>query len=226
MIFETRTSEGPTCSDAEHLSLYNAYLDQRRAYKKEFCRSVLAVCPRGKVLEVNSGWGYTGIDLVKDSPGLSLHILANSPKVATLARANAKREGVIEQTTINQGGNEQMPYDDEFFDIVISTNSLHCWPNPELVIKEMYRVLCGNGTLYINDLRRDADEHIAEYIIREMQEDRSQFGKYSFNKFIDSWRSSYTLEEFDNILSSVGLKNYQISEDGAMTFTTTITKNI
>lgn len=47
------------------------------------------------------------------------------------------------------GAGEKIPFDDSFFNIVIMDNVLDHVSEPDLVLKEIYRVLSRNGILYI-----------------------------------------------------------------------------
>lgn len=224
MLFPDRIPETEAMPSGSNASLYNDYLRARRGYKEDFCNLVVSKCARGNVLEVTSGWGYTGIDITKRSGQISLHILADNDEIARLAENNAHEEEIFSHVEITQGSKYSIPYPDNYFDAVVSTNVLHTWQSPERIIREMYRVARAGGHLFINDLRRDAEETIAEYMIREMKEDKTHFGQYSLSKFIQSWRAAYTIDEIRAMIENVGITWVEIEEDGAMTCTVIITK--
>ena len=46
---------------------------------------------------------------------------------------------------------EELPFDDHFFDFVISSNAFHHFSNPEKALTEAYRVLKSKGKVYILD---------------------------------------------------------------------------
>jgi ubiquinone/menaquinone biosynthesis C-methylase UbiE len=50
------------------------------------------------------------------------------------------------------GNAEQLAFEDEYFDTVSVSNSLHHFPNPRKVLKEMTRVLAPGGLLLISEL--------------------------------------------------------------------------
>lgn len=49
------------------------------------------------------------------------------------------------------GDSENLPYSDEFFDVVYCNDSFHHYPNPENVISEVFRVLKKEGIFIICD---------------------------------------------------------------------------
>jgi ubiquinone/menaquinone biosynthesis C-methylase UbiE len=54
--------------------------------------------------------------------------------------------------TLVNGNAEQLDFDDEYFDTVSVSNSLHHFPDPRKVLKEMTRVLAPGGLLLITEL--------------------------------------------------------------------------
>jgi ubiquinone/menaquinone biosynthesis C-methylase UbiE len=86
---------------------------------------------------------------------------------ASLARGRGKFYGVdssskmIEQAEANyrnflnvhfcKSKVEELPFDNNFFDVVISSNAFHHFSNPEKALKEAHRVLKTRGRVYILD---------------------------------------------------------------------------
>ena len=56
-----------------------------------------------------------------------------------------------EKADLRVGDSENLPFDDDTFDIVTCTDSFHHYPRPENVLKEMKRVLKPKGRLLIVD---------------------------------------------------------------------------
>ena len=54
--------------------------------------------------------------------------------------------------TLVEGNAEKLEFEDEYFDTVSVSNSLHHFPNPRKVLKEMTRVLAPGGLLIISEL--------------------------------------------------------------------------
>ncbi len=219
MLFAQRTPENPPPLQGEALALCDEYLRGRRAYKEEFCERVRAQVPSGRLLEVSSGWGYTGLDVIAPRPALRLCVLGERHDVLARARANAAGEELLGRWRAALGRGEAMPFRNASFDAAVSANALHTWDDPRAVLREMRRVVRPGGALLLNDLRRNADEFIAEYVIREMSADTSPLGTFGLRRFVGSWRASYTPEEVEALLREAGLEDFVVEEEGALTLT-------
>lgn len=108
----------------------------------------------GAVLDVGTGPGLLLAHLGRRRPDLLLHGVDLSPHMIALARANLA-EHAAELTVGDVGA---LPYPDNSFDLVVSSLSMHEWPDPVAAAAELERVLRPRGTLAIYDFRfvRDA----------------------------------------------------------------------
>ena len=61
------------------------------------------------------------------------------------AKQKAEKLG-IENITFVQGDVGELPFEDETFDVVLSMNGFHAFPDKEAAYKETYRVLKKGGT--------------------------------------------------------------------------------
>jgi ubiquinone/menaquinone biosynthesis C-methylase UbiE len=72
----------------------------------------------------------------------------NSSKMIEQAEANSRN---FLNVHFCKSKVEELPFDNNFFDIVISSNAFHHFSNPEKALKEAYRVLKAKGKVYILD---------------------------------------------------------------------------
>ena len=61
------------------------------------------------------------------------------------------KELLDSRADLKVGDSEYLPWDDRSFDVITCSASFHHYPNPELVLKEMKRVLRPDGILMITD---------------------------------------------------------------------------
>ncbi|MCE7699038.1 MAG: class I SAM-dependent methyltransferase [Methanobacterium paludis] len=69
-----------------------------------------------------------------------------SPQMLSIAREN-----LGESVDLRLGDSEELPWNDESFDVVMCLNSFHHYPNPEKVLNEMGRVLKTGGKIVMAD---------------------------------------------------------------------------
>lgn len=99
----------------------------------------------GKLLEVPVGTGVLTMPVYRDLPGAEITCLDYSPDMMSAAQERAKRAG-IQNVHFVQGDVGALPFEDESFDIVLSLNGFHAFPDKEAAYRETFRVLKPGGT--------------------------------------------------------------------------------
>lgn len=106
----------------------------------------IADAPRGtKVLDVPCGGGLV-FNAMRPGHGLDYTALDYSPVMLERAGQKMKKLG-LEGICFRQGDVGALPYDDGTFDLCLTYNGIHCFPDPALAIRELGRVLRKGGTL-------------------------------------------------------------------------------
>lgn len=99
----------------------------------------------GKLLEVPVGTGVLTMPIYRDLPGAEITCLDYSPDMMSAARARAEHAR-IQNVHFVQGDVGALPFEDESFDIVLSLNGFHAFPDKEAAYRETFRVLKSGGT--------------------------------------------------------------------------------
>lgn len=99
----------------------------------------------GKLLEVPVGTGVLTMPVYKDLPEAEITCLDYSAAMMEMAQKRAEHAG-INHITFVQGDVGALPFEDESFDIVLSLNGFHAFPDKEAAWRETYRVLKKGGT--------------------------------------------------------------------------------
>jgi ubiquinone/menaquinone biosynthesis C-methylase UbiE len=114
----------------------------------------------GKLLEVPVGTGVLTMPVYQTLPRAAITCLDYSPDMMAAAQEKAKRLGIA-NVTFTQGDVGALPFADESFDIVLSLNGFHAFPDKEAAYRETFRVLKKGGTFcgcfYIRDECRRTD---------------------------------------------------------------------
>jgi len=105
-----------------------------------------------KILEIGPGPGYLSIEIAKlgDFQIIGLDI---SETMTGIAKRNAQEAGI--EVEFRLGNAASMPFQDNTFDFVVSSGSLHHWKEPVKVFNEVYRILRTNRKARIGDLREN-----------------------------------------------------------------------
>ncbi len=114
----------------------------------------------GKLLEVPVGTGVLTMPVYQTLSRAAITCLDYSPDMMAAAQEKAKRLGIA-NVTFTQGDVGALPFADESFDIVLSLNGFHAFPDKEAAYRETFRVLKKGGTFcgcfYIRDECRRTD---------------------------------------------------------------------
>lgn len=99
----------------------------------------------GKLLEVPVGTGVLTMPVYRELPDADITCLDYSADMMDAAKQKAEIAG-IRNVTFLQGDVGALPFPDESFDIVLSLNGFHAFPDKEAAYRETYRVLKKGGT--------------------------------------------------------------------------------
>jgi ubiquinone/menaquinone biosynthesis C-methylase UbiE len=120
-----------------------------------------------KILDAGCGFGGTLIHLAKAFPDAQCVGIDMSDTLLDLARQTAEAGGLEDRVTFEKADVQEIPYPDDSFDVVISTNVLHHVADPLAMLHELERVLAPEGMLYIADIRRSRLATLFDKAFRE-----------------------------------------------------------
>ncbi len=99
----------------------------------------------GRLLEVPVGTGVLTMPVYRELPDADITCLDYSPDMMGKAKERAEAVG-IGNVRFVQGDVGALPFPDGSFDIVLSLNGFHAFPDKEAAYRETYRVLKPGGT--------------------------------------------------------------------------------
>ncbi|MBQ9198038.1 MAG: class I SAM-dependent methyltransferase [Clostridia bacterium] len=115
---------------------------------KRYLEQALSGIPEGfagKLLEVPVGTGVLTMPVYRELPKADVTCLDYSEAMMGAAQKRAETLG-IRNVRFQQGDVGALPFADESFDIVLSLNGFHAFPDKEAAYRETYRVLKKGGT--------------------------------------------------------------------------------
>jgi ubiquinone/menaquinone biosynthesis C-methylase UbiE len=109
---------------------------------------------KGRILDSGTVSGEFPIQLALAFPETEVFGLSLSEPLLELARLAAEEAGVADRLSFKKGDVQAMPFDDNYFDVVISLNTLHVVDEPVAMLDEIERVLSPTGILLLSDIKR------------------------------------------------------------------------
>ena len=137
-----------TCSTLSGKAVCRLVWDMNKAENDAYLEKAMAGIPEnfsGKLLEVPVGTGILTVPLYQTLPQADITCLDYSPDMMGQAKEKAERLH-LENVTFRQGDVGALPFADGAFDIVLSLNGFHAFPDKEAAYREVFRVLKPGGT--------------------------------------------------------------------------------
>ena len=137
-----------TCSTFSGKAVCRLVWDMNKAENDAYLEKAMAGIPEnfsGKLLEVPVGTGILTMPLYQTLPQADITCLDYSSDMMGQAQEKAERLH-LENVTFRQGDVGALPFADGAFDIVLSLNGFHAFPDKEAAYREVFRVLKYGGT--------------------------------------------------------------------------------
>jgi ubiquinone/menaquinone biosynthesis C-methylase UbiE len=190
-MIKRRPFEYGVFGDIETVKKYDKENKQRT---QRLSKSFISVVKKweirsGKILDIGCGTGLLAIEFAKNLSGVEIIGLDLSDVALEVGRENIRKSEVIERISFKKGDAEDIPFEDNTFNLVISSNTLHLIMNPIKMFNEIHRVLKPKGKFFISDFRR------------------SWIGIFSRHV-----RASYSLKEVKTFLNQSELQNWKVKD--------------
>ena len=137
-----------TCSTLSGKAVCRLVWGMNKAECDDYLEKALSGIPEnfsGKLLEVPVGTGILTMPVYKTMPKADITCLDYSPDMMGQAQEKANRL-TLKNVTFRQGDVGALPYVDGTFDIVLSLNGFHAFPDKDAAYREVFRVLRPGGT--------------------------------------------------------------------------------
>ncbi len=129
---------------------------REKVFKRELIRQI-DIPEKGQLLDLACGTATLTIALKEKFPLAEVHGLDGDAKILRLARRKAENSGAA--ITFTEAFSTAMPYEDEYFDAVVSSLFFHHLTpeNKRRTLLEIRRVLKSGGALYVADWGKPAN---------------------------------------------------------------------
>ena len=137
-----------TCTTLSGKAVCRLVWDMNKAECDDYLEKALSGIPEhfsGRLLEVPVGTGILTMPVYQTLPAADITCLDYSADMMGQAQEKANRLH-LKNVTFRQGDVGALPYEDDTFDIVLSLNGFHAFPDKEAAYREVFRVLRPGGT--------------------------------------------------------------------------------
>ena len=142
----------------------------------------------GRVLDVGCGFAAIPVEIAREFPNTEIIGVDLGEPILELGKKLVNQEGLQQQIRLEKADAQNLPFEDDSFDLVISTFLFHIVEDPTSMLNEIERVTKPEGKIMITDLRRGW----LAYAIRE-------------------FRKAYTLSEARRIFQKTKLRQGKLS---------------
>ena len=210
-MIKRRISESQIIEDQELAEYFNV---KAKRYMRIPCQRVLKRVlakgvKKGRALDIGTGPGIFPIFIAKALPEIQFKAIDLSPAMIELAKKNAVEEGVHGRMAFEVGSAYSLPCEDHSIDLLLCINTLHHLERPVDFFNEVGRALKEGGRFVIVDFHRDTSP-IFVWIFDLLW--KAFFGRHPKARkgFLESVRSSYTLEECQTFLKQSRLRDWRL----------------
>lgn len=138
-----------TCSTLSGKAVCKMVWNMNKRKNDHYLELALSGIPQGfggRMLEVPVGTGALSMPVYEMLPHADITCLDYSPDMMKRAKWQAEKRG-LENVCFRQGDVGKLPFPDGSFDLVLSLNGFHAFPDKEAAYREVFRVLRPAGIL-------------------------------------------------------------------------------
>jgi len=129
-----------------------------QSYYSQVADEIASSFASGTMLDLGTGPGYLPVEIAKRKPNINIIGIDLSKKLIHMAQENAAKAGLSGQLRFEVGNAANLQFENDAFDMVISTGMLHSLKDPLMVLKEIYRVLKKGGQAWVFDPAKVASD--------------------------------------------------------------------
>lgn len=170
-------------------------------------RAVELGATSARILDVGTGTARIPIAIAQMRPSWQITAIDLSKNMLLIGARNVEAAKLQAKIKLELADAKKMPYENEYFDMVISNSIVHHLPDPLPFFQEIKRVLKPNGALLIRDLIRPSDEATMEALVAEIG---AEYNAHQKKLFRDSLKAAFTLDEIKQLVEASGLEGVQI----------------
>jgi ubiquinone/menaquinone biosynthesis C-methylase UbiE len=182
------------------------------SYYSRVAEEIVSVLKEGRLLDLGTGPGYLPLEIAKKSPFVTVVGIDLSRSFIRMARRKAGWAGLEQRVRFEVGNATNLTFEDDSFDMIVSTGMLHMLRDPAGMLVECHRVLKRGGEAWIYDPAR---------VCSQIDKTRWKGSFTSFEKWICPLLALYarinpphvyTREHLAAMIESASFNDYKMEE--------------
>ena len=165
-----------------------------------------------RVLDAGTGTARIPILLCSKRPQWQVFGVDLAKNMLQIGSQHVEQAGLQHQIRLELVDAKQLPYQDGYFDMVVSNSLVHHLPEALPFFLEVSRLLKPNGAILIRDLIRPLDQETMNGLVDSIG---TEYDAHQKKLFRDSLNAAFTLDEVNQLVSQAGLQGltvYQSSD--------------
>ena len=170
---------------------------------------VSGLCKDGDmILDIGTSTGLLALRIAGQNEDAEIIGVDDNDNLLQVAEENASLAAICNapgMVEFKYAELEELPFEDNYFDVVYSYSAFHKWDNPVAVLKEIKRVCKDDGKVYLYDIARDSDEGMISFILQYINSGQEDF--------LRELKASYSVNEVKEILNKAGIEDWVVTAD-------------
>lgn len=163
-----------------------------------------------QVLDLGTGTAQIPIEMCRQTESPQKIIAVDlASEMLKVAEENVHQTDLEQQIKLVLIDAKQLPYDDEFFDVVMSNSIVHHIPEPLSVLAESFRVLSPGGLLFVRDLLRPDSQEQLDQLVEQYAGGESDHAR---KMFAESLHAALTVEELQELCAQIGMSDFEVTQ--------------
>ena len=156
----------------------------------------------GRCLDIGTGEGALGLEIAKRS-ALLVYMLDVKDESLVKAEANNRECELSSRTTVIKSPVEELPFIDDYFNLVVSRGSIFFWEDKSRGLTEIYRVLKPGGVAYVGG-------GTSRYMSAAEIEDFFRWASPVHRQAYPDWDKIRSPEYLQEVLRKADINDYKI----------------
>jgi len=184
-----------------------------------FAKSGIALGPpQGIVLDAGTGTGRIPVLISQMRSKWQIIAIDAAKNMLKVAAQHVQMANLQSSISLELVDAKSLPYEDGYFDMVISNSLVHHLPDPLPFFKELKRVVKSNGGIFIRDLIRPDDEATMNAFVESIGTE-SEYDERQNMLLRDSLHAAFRLNEVNELVQKAGLEGVKVYQSSDLHWT-------